>query len=96
MSNQRKHQRTPLKVKFKIWHDSFGEALVTTRDVSEGGVFLITEKTDVEIPATGTIIQGQVQDVMDDPPLVVMEVVRIEPMGVGLKFIQDAEPGSTQ
>lgn len=91
MSNQRKHQRTALKVKFKIWHDSFGEALVMTRDVSDGGVFLITEKTEVDIPPAGTIIQGQVQDVMEDPPLVVMEVVRIEPMGVGLRFIEDGE-----
>ncbi|MDX1692938.1 MAG: PilZ domain-containing protein [Ketobacteraceae bacterium] len=88
MSNQRKHQRTPLKVKFRIWHDSFGEAVVMTRDVSEGGVFLITEKTDVEIPPTGTVMQGQVQDVMDDPPIVTMEVVRIEPMGIGLRFVE--------
>ena len=91
MSNQRKHQRTPLKVKFKIWHESFGEAIVMTRDVSEGGVFLITEKTDVEIPPEGTVMRGQVQDVMEDPPMVVMEVVRIEPMGVGLRFIDNQE-----
>lgn len=60
-----------------------------TRDVSEGGVFLITESLEAEMPPTGTILQGQVQDVMEDPPVVTMEIVRIEPMGVGLKFVQD-------
>lgn len=89
MSNQRKHQRTSLKVKFKIWHESFGEAVVMTRDVSDGGVFLITEKADVEIPPAGTVLRGQVQDMMADPPLVVMEIVRMEPMGIGLRFIED-------
>ena len=87
-SNKRQHERTPLKVNFKIWHESFGEAMVTTRDVSEGGVFLITESTEVEIPASGTVMTGQVQGVMDDAPVVTMEVVRIEPMGIGLRFVE--------
>ena len=91
MSNQRKHQRTPLKVKFKIWHDTFGEATVMTRDVSEGGVFLITDSADIEIPPQGTVLKGQVQDVMDDPPKVVMDIVRIEKMGMGLRFIENSE-----
>lgn len=89
MSNQRKHQRTPLKVRFKIWHESFGEAIVMTRDVSEGGVFLITEQADVDIPPAGTVLRGQVQDMLADPPLVLMEIVRMDPMGIGLRFIQD-------
>ena len=87
-SNQRKHERTPLRVQFKIWHPSFGEAMVETRDVSEGGVFLITDSSTVEIPESGTVMKGQVQGVMDDAPVVTMEIVRIEPQGVGLKFIE--------
>lgn len=92
MSNQRQYQRTPLKVKFKIWHDSFGEATVMTRDVSEGGVYLITEHADIDIPAEGTILRGQVQDVMEEPPTVMMEIVRVESMGMGLRFIEDEKP----
>lgn len=87
MSNQRKHQRTPLKVQFKIWHDSFGEANVMTRDVSDGGVFLITDKMDADLPDTGTVLKGQVQNMMDDAPIVTMEIVRLEPSGVGLRFV---------
>lgn len=88
MSNQRQHQRTPLKVQFKMWHDSFGEAQVMTRDVSESGVFLITDKVDVELPPVGTILKGQVQNMMQGAPIVTMEVVRIEPVGLGLRFVE--------
>ncbi|MCG8317775.1 MAG: PilZ domain-containing protein [Pseudomonadales bacterium] len=89
-SNQRKHERTPLRVQFKIWHESFGEAQVETRDVSEGGVYLITDSANLEMPDSGTVMKGQVQGVMDDAPVVTMEIVRIEPQGVGLKFVEDA------
>lgn len=88
-SNQRRYQRTPLRCKFKIWHDSIGEAIVTTRDISDGGVFLIT--ADVPIPPTGSVIRGQVQGLMSDAPIVVMEVVRVESSGIGLRFISDAK-----
>lgn len=60
-----------------------------TRDVSDGGVYLITDKMDAELPPAGTILKGQVQNMMDDPPMVTMEIVRIEPMGVGLKFVSE-------
>ena len=89
MSNQRKHQRTPLKVQFKMWHESFGEALVMTRDVSEGGLFLITDKLEAELPPVGTVVKGQVQNMLDDAPIVTMEIVRIELVGLGLKFVEE-------
>ena len=88
MRNQRKHQRTMLSVQFKIWHDSFGEALVKTGNISDGGVYLVAGGADVEIPPVGTIIQGQVQGLMSDAPKVAMEVVRVETVGVGLKFVE--------
>lgn len=89
-SNQRKHLRTPLKVKFKIWHDSVGEMLVATRDVSDGGVFLVINQLEA-IPPVGTELFGQVQGLMADAPIVRMKVVRVEPMGVGLRFLNDSE-----
>ena len=86
-SNQRQHQRTPLRCKIKIWHDSIGEAVVTTRDISDGGLFLIMD--DVQVPPVGSILKGQVQGLMSDAPVVAMEIVRVEPGGIGLKFIAD-------
>lgn len=89
MSNKRRHQRTNLRCKFKIWNDSIGEVLVTTRDISDGGVFLILDSS-VELPL-GTRVTGQVQGLMADAPVVAMEVVRMEASGVGLKFILDPQ-----
>ncbi|MFZ5604171.1 MAG: PilZ domain-containing protein [Pseudomonadota bacterium] len=89
MSNKRRHQRTNLRCKFKIWNDSIGEVLVTTRDISDGGVFLILDST-INLPI-GTQARGQVQGMMADAPIVAMEVVRMEPAGVGLKFIPDPQ-----
>ncbi len=87
MSNKRRHQRTNLRCKFKIWNTALGEATVTTRDISDGGVFLILDSS-LTLPV-GTRVSGQVQGLMADAPVVDMEVVRMEPSGVGLRFILD-------
>ena len=89
MSDKRKHIRTPVNVKVKIWHDTLGSAVLTTRDVSDGGVFLIT--AGAPIPPVGTVLQGQVQGPVEDLPVVTMEIVRMEPEGVGLRFLLDEE-----
>ncbi len=83
--NKRKHERTPLQAKIKIIHQSFGEMIVRTRDISMGGVYILTDQ--LEIPPPGTRIAGQIQDDYTDRPVVEMEVVRVEPEGVGLKFV---------
>ena len=82
---KRKHERTPLRTSIRIMHETFGEKLVQTRDISHGGVFLLT--SDLELPPIGTIIQGQVQDEYGERPLVRMQIVRTEPDGVGLMFV---------
>lgn len=82
---QRRHLRTPLACRIKIMHESIGELLVKTRDISDGGVFVVIDPKD--IPAIGTIVTGQVQGLMDEAPILAMEVVRIESEGVGLRFV---------
>lgn len=89
MSNKRRHQRTNLRCKFKIWNSTLGEALVTTRDISDGGVFLILDSS-IFLPV-GARVSGQVQGLMADAPVVEMEVVRIESTGVGLRFVMDTQ-----
>jgi len=83
--NKRQHIRTPLQCKIKISHESFGEAIVKTLDISDGGVFVALDPD--KIPPVGTIITGQVQGLMDDAPILKMEVMRVEGNGVGLRFI---------
>ncbi len=85
MSEQRKFPRTPLKCRIKICHSSIGEVIVSTRNISDSGVFIVTE--GVDMPPLGSIVQGQVQGLMAEAPVVDMEIVRVEPGGLGLKFV---------
>ncbi len=85
MSDSRNHSRTPMKCQVKVMHPAIGEILVNTRDISEGGIFLLTE--DLEMPPIGTVLTGQVQGMPVEAPVVKMEIVRIEPAGIGLRFV---------
>ncbi|MFT7372573.1 MAG: hypothetical protein ACI9T9_001260 [Oleiphilaceae bacterium] len=85
MSDNRSNLRTPLKCQVKVSHDSIGDILVNTRDISDGGIFLLTE--NIYMPPIGTIVQGQVQGMGMVAPILKMEIVRIEPAGIGLRFI---------
>lgn len=87
--DKRQHIRTSLQCKIKITHDSLGEKIVKTRDISDGGVFVVLEPND--IPPVGSIVTGQVQGLMDHAPILEMEVVRVEPTGVGLRFVHSTE-----
>jgi len=89
MSEQRRHPRTALALEVKISHESMESVVLVTRDISESGIFIVTD--DVALPPIGVVLEGQVQGEMEDPPIVQMEVVRIEPNGVGLRFIEDRE-----
>jgi len=84
-SDKRRHIRTPLACRIKIIHESVGEFIVKTRDISDGGVFVVLDPD--QVPPIGTYVTGQVQGLMDDAPVLKMEVVRVEPSGVGLRFV---------
>jgi len=85
MRELRLHPRIPMKCLIKIEHPSVGALVVETRDISDGGVFIITP--DLGIPPVGSIVSGQVQGMGEAAPILKMEVVREEPMGFGLRFI---------
>lgn len=91
MSNKRQHQRTPIRCKLKLWHDSTGEVMVHTRDVSDGGLFLLMDSSIIEDHPVGTIVKGQIQGIMEDAPVVTMEVVRTTEDGVGLRYVLDTK-----
>jgi hypothetical protein len=83
--DQRHDHRVPMKVQVKVYHPSIGHIVVQTRDISDGGIFLLTE--DIEVPAIGTIVEGQVQGLDVEGPILKLEIVRMEPAGIGLKFV---------
>lgn len=84
-ANKRQHLRTKITVQFKLFHPGMGERTVTTRDLSDGGVFLILD--DPGVLPVGAQVTGQVQGLMEDAPCVEMEVVRVEAAGLGLRFV---------
>ena len=87
MDNKRKYTRHAIAVNIKISHPDIGVKIVKTRDISDGGVFVLTEPVEVLIP--GSVVEGQVQDMVEDPPVLTMEVVRIEKTGLGLRYVLD-------
>jgi hypothetical protein len=87
MSNNRKNSRTPLKVRLRIDHPEHGEMLVMTRDISECGVYVLMDQAQ-NLLVLGEQVQGQVQGLPMEAPILSLEVVRIEPLGVGLRFVQ--------
>ncbi|WP_027330354.1 PilZ domain-containing protein [Marinimicrobium agarilyticum] len=87
MSDKRQFVRTPFACRIKIQHESIGELMVKTRDISDGGVFVILDPD--KVPPIGSIVTGQVQGMPGEAPVLDMEVVRAEPDGVGLKFLSE-------
>jgi hypothetical protein len=83
----RLHPRTPMKVRVKILHSSIGELDVVTRNISDGGLFLVTEPT--RMPNIGEIVEAQVQGMLDNPPIIRARIVRMENDGVGLQFVSE-------
>lgn len=88
MDNKREHNRTPLKVQLRIDHPVHGQMLVTTRDISESGVFVVIDDAQ-RLLQIGEQVSGQVQGLPIEAPVVQMEVVRFEPSGVALIFQPD-------
>lgn len=85
MQNRRRHPRTPMTVNIKITHPAIGEKVVKTKNISDSGLFILVEPT--EMPPVGEIVIGQVHGMTDDPPRLKMEIVRTEADGIGLQFI---------
>lgn len=86
MEEKRKHIRNPISVSVKISHPKIGEKIVKTKNISNGGLFILVEPT--EMPPPGEIVEGQIQGMPEDPPVVKMKIVRIEKEGLGLQFIE--------
>lgn len=86
MKEDREHPRIPLSVPVKVIHSEFGERVFKMRDMSEGGVFLLTGN-DLPLPI-GAIVKIQVQGMIEDAPVLEAEIIRIEQEGTALKFCE--------
>ncbi len=84
--NNRRFPRTRLRAEVKLNHPVAGEQLAHTRDISEGGAYVLNE--GLTLPALGEIIEVQVQGLPGEAaPVVRMKVVRVDREGIGLEFL---------
>lgn len=89
MSDNRKHFRTEANLKLNITHPSFGTITATTRDISNGGVFVVLDGRR-KLPI-GSIVEAQVLDSPMGAPVLRMRVVRHEGEGLGLEFMDPVD-----
>ena len=85
MTNQRMHPRANMKCRIRISHESFGDVLAQTRDLSDSGVYV--KHPDLLSLQPGAVVTGQVQDLPIPAPELRMEVMRVDAEGGGLRFI---------
>lgn len=87
-NNRREHIRTALNAKVKVTHDTLGEGVFSTRDISDGGIFVVIEDSGF-VPETGDVVTVQVQGLPVPAPELTMVVVRKSNDGFGLQFAGD-------
>jgi len=88
-ADQRRSNRVNILCRMKIFHPSFGEKHVNVRDVSDEGVYLLLDVTT--LPSMGSVMQGQVQGLLEHAPLLSLKIVRYDEDGVGLLLVDDVE-----
>jgi hypothetical protein len=74
-----------MQCRIRIRHESIGEVLAQTRDLSDAGVYV--RHPDLLALPRGAIVHGQVQGLPIPAPELRMEVMRVDAEGVGLRFI---------
>jgi hypothetical protein len=85
MINNRQHSRYPIAVSIKISHESIDEIILETKNVSDGGLFVVVSPD--EMPPIGAIVKGQVQGMAEDSPIIEMKIVRQAEDGIGFQYI---------
>ncbi|MEP1214062.1 MAG: PilZ domain-containing protein [Marinobacter sp.] len=84
-NDRRIHNRTAMSAKVRVTHEELGEFVFSTRDISDGGVFIVVDAEPFE-PTIGDSVQVQVQGLPVPAPVLDMVVVRKTNDGFGLQF----------
>ncbi|SFM23403.1 PilZ domain-containing protein [Marinobacter zhejiangensis] len=83
--NRREHLRTAFSAKVSVEHARLGSLLLSTRDVSDGGVFIVVTNAEITLEL-GDCVKVQVQGLPVPAPVREMVVVRKSADGYGLQF----------
>ena len=89
-NDRREHIRTAMSAKVKVVHEELGEFIFSTRDISDGGVFIVVD-TEPFAPNLGDTVTVQVQGLPVTAPILEMVVVRKTNDGYGLQFDQNGD-----
>lgn len=85
---QRRYPRIQLPLLVELKHPTLGTVRCTARDVSEGGVFVHTQKPQIKPGAKVKLTLQNTLSVETQPtPTVEMEVKRVEEDGLALEFV---------
>jgi hypothetical protein len=82
--------RTAMSAKVKLAHEELGDFIFSTRDISDGGVFVVVD-TEPFAPEIGDKVTVQVQGLPVPAPVLEMVVVRKTNDGYGLQFDQNGD-----
>lgn len=84
---QRMHPRIAVPLKVSLTFSEDGQLFAVTRDISDGGIFLVIDQDSM--PEVGDIVKVQVQGMGggETAPWVKMKVVREESDGIGLMIV---------
>ena len=86
MREQRKSVRTPFTAVVKLTHMESGEFILRTGNISDTGIYVLSEGK--EVPAVGQEVAVQVQGLPGpDAPVLNMRVVREDKEGIGLAHL---------
>jgi len=86
MTDQRQHNRTMVSTKVKLTHHETGSGIFHTRDISNGGLYLLRENGT--LPALGELVRVQAQGMAVEAPVILMRVVREDAEGIGLEIVE--------
>ena len=89
-NDRREHIRTAMSAKAKVVHEELGEFIFSTRDISDGGVFIVVD-TEPFAPNLGDTVTVQVQGLPVPAPVLEMVVARKTNDGYGLQFDQNGD-----
>lgn len=88
-SELRRHLRIGLVVEIDLTLPGQETVQVRTKNISDGGLFLVVD--GLQLPAVGTEVTVRLKNQLGDgeePPINRALVVRHEPDGIGLEFIE--------
>jgi hypothetical protein len=88
-SDRRHGIRLPVCFEVKVTHDAFGTLILQTANISDSGIYVLTEGQ--LMPNIGTILQVQLNGHLGEnetPPLLDMIITRMDNRGIGLKYLQ--------